>query len=88
MKECLAARDENGLIHPLCAVYRSTCLPAIRGAVGAGRLKLLDVLEQLGTVALEIGQRISNVNTPEEWRAWRQRARTTWRERVKSGDAN
>ena len=86
--QCVAARDEDGLTHPLCAVYRSSCLPAIRGALEAGRLKLLDILEQLGAVALEIGQRISNINTPEEWRAWQQRARTTRRERVKSGDAN
>jgi molybdopterin-guanine dinucleotide biosynthesis protein A len=86
--QCVAARDENGLIHPLCAVYRSSCLPVIRGALEAGRLKLLDVLEQLGAVTLAIGQRISNVNTPEEWSAWQQQARTTLRKRVKSGDAN
>jgi molybdopterin-guanine dinucleotide biosynthesis protein A len=86
--QCLAARDENGLIHPLCAVYRSSCLPVIRGALEAGRLKLLDVLEELGAVTMEIGQRISNVNTPEEWSVWQQQARTTSVQQIKSGDGN
>ena len=84
---CVAARDENGLIHPLCAVYRSSCLPVIRAALEAGRLTLFDVLEQLGAVTMEIGQRISNVNTPEEWDLWQQRAHTTVQQ-VKLGDGN
>jgi molybdenum cofactor guanylyltransferase len=82
--QCVAARDENGLIHPLCAVYSSSCLPAIRGALDAGRLKLLDVLEQLGAITLEIGQQISNLNTPEEWTAWQRRERAVSGKRVRA----
>jgi molybdenum cofactor guanylyltransferase len=66
------ARDENGLMHPLCAVYRSSCLAVIRSALDANRLKLLEVVEELGAVTIEIGQAIPNVNTLEEWNAWRQ----------------
>ena len=70
--QCVVARDEAGLMHPLCAVYSSSCLPAVQRALNARRLKVLDVVEELGAVPIDIGQQISNVNTPEEWDAWRE----------------
>lgn len=68
--QCVAARDANGRIHPLCASYRSSCLPAVQRALDDGHLKLLDLLEKLKAVTLDIGATIWNINTPEEWSAW------------------
>lgn len=67
---CLASRDANGRVHPLCAVYRSECLPTVQSALDAGRLRLLDILKDLGAATLETHQTISNINTPEEWAAF------------------
>lgn len=68
---CMATRDANGTLHPLCAVYRTECLPTVQRALNAGRLKLLDLLSELGAATLDTAQIISNINTPEEWTAWR-----------------
>ena len=70
--QCVVARDEAGLIHPLCAVYSDSCLPAVRRALDAHRLKVLDVIEELRAVPMDVGRQISNVNTPEEWDTWRE----------------
>src|SRR5439155_26165156 len=69
---CLASRDASGMIHPLCAVYRSGCLPVVRRALDAGRLKLMDVIGELGASTFEISSRVWNINTPQEWFAWEQ----------------
>lgn len=71
---CVAARDASGITHPLCAVYRSGCLPVVRKALDDGRLKLMNLLEELGAESIETGGTIWNVNTPQEWNAWRERA--------------
>lgn len=68
--ECVATRDGRGQLHPLCAVYRDTCLAKVQAALEAGRLKALDLLDELDPVVLETEQMLWNVNTPEEWRAW------------------
>lgn len=63
---CLASRDSRGL-HPLCAVYRTACLPIVRTALDSGHLKLLDLLQRLNAAGLETGFPISNLNTPQDW---------------------
>ena len=50
-------RSADGL-HPLCASYRSGCVPTIRRQVEAGILKVLDILPLLTVHEV----------TPEEWR--------------------
>lgn len=67
---CLACRESSGIVHPLCAVYRRDCLPAVRNALDCGRLKLLDLMRELDAAIFEIGHTISNVNTPRDWAAW------------------
>jgi molybdopterin-guanine dinucleotide biosynthesis protein A len=67
---CALARDANGRKHPLCAVYRSDCLPFVTAALDAGRLRLLDLVEELKAVEVPIDSVLSNLNTPEEWAAW------------------
>ena len=69
---CLVSRDASGMVHPLCAVYRSGCLPAVQRALDAGRLKLMDVVRELGASTFEISSHVWNVNTPLEWLAWEQ----------------
>jgi molybdopterin-guanine dinucleotide biosynthesis protein A len=67
---CVAIRDGIGQIHPLCAVYRSTCLPFVRSALDSGHLKLLEMLEELKAITIDIGEKLWNLNTPEDWNAW------------------
>jgi molybdenum cofactor guanylyltransferase len=67
---CVASRDAKGIVHPLCAVYRSGCLPGLQRALDAGRLKLMDLLGELRASTFEISSRVWNINTPQEWAAW------------------
>ena len=67
---CTVLLDGKGVMQPLCAVYRSGCLPAIQSAVRERRLKLLNVVDELSPRTMAISQPVFNVNTPEEWAAW------------------
>ena len=67
----VVTRDKTGVIHPLCAVYRTACLPVIARALEARRLRLMDVIEELKAIAFDTGEMIWNVNTPQDWNAWR-----------------
>lgn len=67
---CTVARDADGRTHPLCAVYRSDCLPFVTAALDAGRLRLLDLLKEMKAVEVPIDSILLNLNTPEEWVAW------------------
>jgi molybdenum cofactor guanylyltransferase len=69
---CVASCEQSGVVHPLCAVYRSSCLPLIRSALDAGRLKLFNLLRELRATTLEISTSVWNINTPQEWAAWEQ----------------
>ena len=68
---CVAAEDADGIVHPLCAVYRTACLPFVEGALSARRLRLLDLLDSLDALIVKIPATLHNVNTPEDWRHWR-----------------
>jgi molybdopterin-guanine dinucleotide biosynthesis protein A len=67
---CTLARDGGGRKHPLCAVYRDNCLPFVRAALDARRLRLLDLVKELEAVEVAIDSVLSNLNTPEEWATW------------------
>lgn len=69
---CVASRERNGVVHPLCAVYRSNCLRTVQKALDAGRLCLLDLVRGLGASMLEISTTVWNINTPQQWAAWGQ----------------
>ncbi len=70
---CIVTRDRSGAIHPLCAVYRSVCLPVIQQALDARRLRLMDIIDELRAELFNVDGLIWNVNTPQEWSAWRER---------------
>jgi molybdopterin-guanine dinucleotide biosynthesis protein A len=65
------AADASGRKHPLCAVYQRDALRFVRAALDAGRLRLLDLVEELKAVEVRIDSVLSNLNTPEQWAAWR-----------------
>jgi molybdopterin-guanine dinucleotide biosynthesis protein A len=66
---CVAPLGEKGRFEPLCAVYHSSCLPAVERALGENRFRMRLLLSELKTV--DIGKWPSavfaNVNTPEDW---------------------
>jgi len=59
-----------GLPEPLCAVYRSSSLPALRAAFAAGVRKVTSAFGGLRIAALAGCEpsRFANMNTPEDWR--------------------
>ena len=67
---CVVARDLSGRIHPLCAVYRSACLPFVRGALDAGQLRVLELVRSLNCVEMPVDGTITNLNTPEQLANW------------------
>jgi molybdopterin-guanine dinucleotide biosynthesis protein A len=72
---------QGGRAQPLCALYRrEPVLEAGRRRLAAGELSLHGLLEAVETVYLEgeslaaldpLGLQLTNVNTPEDWRAVR-----------------
>ena len=64
-----------GRVHPLCAIYRRSLLPAVEQNIVAGRYRLMDTLNRARAkyVPLEMSsldpRALMNVNTPEEYRA-------------------
>jgi molybdopterin-guanine dinucleotide biosynthesis protein A len=64
---CTVARDSSGKLQPLCAVYRKECRPLVSSALSAGRLRVMDLLKELGAVAVTIPGTVLNLNTPEEY---------------------
>jgi molybdopterin-guanine dinucleotide biosynthesis protein A len=70
---CVVARDAGGTRHPLCAIYRSGCLPLVREALDAGRLRLLDLARTLNASEVQVDAVIGNLNTPEQLANWRAR---------------
>ena len=72
-------RTRDGLAHPLCAVYRRTCLPAVEGSLLRGANKMIEILQQsslsIRWVEPEEGgfedTELANINTPEDLRRLR-----------------
>lgn len=73
---CTALRDRSGIVHPLCAVYHRRCLPVIQRLLEANRLRALDAVRELNAQIVDIDAELPNVNTPEDWDAWRMSAST------------
>lgn len=63
---CVVTRDAAGKVHPLCAVYRNECLPFVRRALAARRLRLLDFLKELPVIEMHTSSTIGNLNTPQD----------------------
>ncbi len=69
-------RTLDGLAHPLCAVYRRTCLPCVEQALQRGANKVIEVLleNSLSVRWVDpdegrfIDADLANINTPEDLR--------------------
>lgn len=70
---CVILRDAEERVHPLCAVYRSACLPRLKRALDERRLRVRDFVDELGAEFLKVRAVVENVNTPEEWERWQWR---------------
>ena len=70
---CTMARDSEGVMHPLCGVYRSECLRAVRRALDEHRFRLQDVTRELQAAVVEIESPLMNLNTPQDWVRWQSR---------------
>jgi molybdenum cofactor guanylyltransferase len=69
-------RTSDGLAHPLCAVYRRTCLPSVEKALLRGANKVIETFLNnslnIRWIAPDEGQfentDLANINTPEDLR--------------------
>jgi len=67
--QAVLLRDSEGVVHPLCGLYRRDCLPEIQSALDAGQLRVMDVAALLHPAYVDIAFSIPNINTPEQWTA-------------------
>jgi molybdopterin-guanine dinucleotide biosynthesis protein A len=65
--QCVVAEDHFGKSQPLCGIYRSCCLPVVRKALLERRLRMMDLLTELGARTVKINGVMLNLNTPEEY---------------------
>lgn len=70
--QALLCRDSTGRLHPLCGIYRKTCLPHLTAQLEAGRYRVLDALGGLTWQCLDTAGRLPdttflNMNTPPDY---------------------
>jgi molybdopterin-guanine dinucleotide biosynthesis protein A len=64
----VAAAGGDGDPEPLCAVYHRRCQPALARAISENRLKMKNLLTELGVETLPVDpSTVVNLNTPAEW---------------------
>jgi len=67
-RNCVAAIGSYGQPEPLCAVYHRRCLPALARAIRDKRLRMRDLIKEIGAVWVRVDTAaLANVNTPTEW---------------------
>lgn len=67
---CIICEDEQGVVHPLCGLWKLAALPVVEAALDRGQLRMSDLLQELCAERVQIDSIIRNVNTPEEWETW------------------
>jgi len=66
--DCVAATGSDGEPEPLCAIYHRRCLPVVGRAIRENRLKMKNLLAELGAELMPVDpSALANVNTPGEW---------------------
>jgi molybdenum cofactor guanylyltransferase len=66
--DSVAAAGPLGEPEPLCAVYHRRCLPAVARAIRDNKLKMKDLLAELGVEVITVDPAaIANMNTPADW---------------------
>ena len=72
--DCLVCRDNVGRIHPLCGVYRRSCVPHMEACIREGKLSMRELLSRTETILLEPQKHgfpeylFMNINTAEDLR--------------------
>jgi molybdenum cofactor guanylyltransferase len=67
--DCAVTLDDTGRMHPLCAMYRNSCLPVVKSALDEGRLRLLDLVQALNPTLIRHYGVLRNINSMEDWTA-------------------
>ncbi len=65
--DCVVTTDVEDRIHPLCALYRDKCLPAVQKALDSTKLRMMDFIHSLVVEYVYTSASIQNVNTLKEW---------------------
>lgn len=71
--QALLCRDSTGRIHPLCGIYRKTCLPHFEAQLHAGNRRVLAALDTLTWHCFDTAAHLPdtvflNMNTPVDYR--------------------
>jgi molybdopterin-guanine dinucleotide biosynthesis protein A len=67
-RNCVAPTGPYGQPEPLCAIYHRRCLPALGRAIRDKRLRMRDLVKEIGAVWVRVeAPALANVNTPAEW---------------------
>lgn len=64
---CVCVRDSASRVHPLCAIYRRQCLAPVQAALNCGKLRLMNLLDEISTIYVDADVVLANINTPAEW---------------------
>ena len=64
---CVVVQDASRNVQPLCGVYRSNCRGIVTRALSEGRLRMMDLLQELGASKVTIEEALLNVNTPGDY---------------------
>lgn len=59
-----------GRLQPLCALYSATCAPVVRDTLDGGERAVHRMLRSVRVTPVEAGDRLVNINTPEDWERW------------------
>lgn len=79
--DAVIPQTRDGVAHPLCAVYRRTCLPAIEKALENGTNKFIETFLDSTLAVRWVGpdegvysqSELANINTPEDLQSLRSR---------------
>ncbi len=67
-RNCVAAIGPYRQPEPLCALYHRRCLHALAGAIRDKRLRMRDLIKEIGAVWVPVdATALANVNTPADW---------------------
>lgn len=64
---CAVVEDAASRLQPLCGVYRSDCLPVVRRALEERRLRMMDLLTELGAKLVRVDELVVNLNSAADW---------------------
>lgn len=103
LRQCLDSRTDavvavtrDGREHPLCGIYRKSCLPILEECLGERNYRMRDVLRKLKVKKYQVGKeswRLANVNTMMDYQklgrknclsvcGWKNSGKTTLIERL------